>query len=88
MQNVWCVRADYGTYTKNFVQGGYVAVGYGLASSLADVTSRETLTTIYKQANPSETSNLVIGQQVGQVALVFKLKGRPEEGKILNLEEI
>jgi predicted Mrr-cat superfamily restriction endonuclease len=68
MKNVWCVRADYGTYTKNFVQGGYVAVGYGITASLAAVTSREELTKIYKQANPSDTSNLVIGQQVGQVA--------------------
>lgn len=27
-------------------------------------------------------------QQVGEVALVFKLRGRPEEGKILTAEEI
>jgi hypothetical protein len=27
-------------------------------------------------------------QQTGETALVFKLKGRPEEGKILTLEEI
>lgn len=27
-------------------------------------------------------------QEVGQQALVFKLKGRPEEGKILSAEEI
>lgn len=27
-------------------------------------------------------------QQVGQSALVFKLKGRPEEGKLLTVEEI
>lgn len=68
MKNVWCVRADYGTYTKHFVNGGYVAVGYGLASSLAEVTTREELTSLYKQAHPDETSNLVVGQQVGQVA--------------------
>lgn len=68
MKNVWCVRADYGTYTKHFVNGGYVAVGYGLTSSLAEVTTREELTSLYKQAHPDETSNLVVGQQVGQVA--------------------
>lgn len=68
MKNIWCVRADYGTYTNQFVNGGYVAVGYGLSSSLANVTTREELTTLYKAAHPDETSNLVVGQQVGQVA--------------------
>lgn len=68
MKNIWCVRADYGTYTNQFVNGGYVAVGYGLSSSLANVTTREELTTLYKTAHPDETSNLVVGQQVGQVA--------------------
>ena len=30
----------------------------------------------------------MFAQEVGQLALVFKLNGRPEEGKILSLEEI
>ena len=28
MTNVWCVRAEFGTYTKQFVDGGYVAIGW------------------------------------------------------------
>jgi restriction system protein len=68
MNNIWCVRADYGTYTNHFVNGMFVAVGYGLPSSLSNVTTREELTLLYKVAHPDETSNLVIGQQVGQVA--------------------
>ena len=67
MKKVWCVRAEYGTYTKQFVNGGYVGIGYGLTSSIANVKTREELTTLYKQAHPDEFSNLVIGQQVGQI---------------------
>lgn len=26
MTNVFCVRAEFGTYTKHFVAGGYVAI--------------------------------------------------------------
>jgi len=68
MKNVWCVRAEFGTYTNHFVKGGYVGIGYGLTATLASVTTREELTALYKAAHPDETSNLVVGQQVGQVA--------------------
>lgn len=68
MKNIWCIRADYGTYSQHFVDGGYVGVGYDLTSNLSEVTSREELTNLYKAAHPNEISNLVIGQQVGQVA--------------------
>ena len=69
MSNVWCVRAEYGTYTQHFVKGGYVAIGYGMTDiDLSQVTSREDLYPIYKKANPQDTSNIVIGQQVGQIA--------------------
>ena len=68
MKNVWCVRAEFGTYAKQFVSGGYVGLSYGLKNSLGDVTSREELASLYKQAHPDETSNIVIGQQVGQIA--------------------
>ena len=68
MNNIWCVRANFGAFANHFVNGGYVAIGYDLTSSLAGVTTREELTNIYKAAHPDETSNLVVGQQVGQIA--------------------
>lgn len=68
MRDVWCVRANFGMYANHFVNGGYVGIGYGLESSLADVTTREQLNSIYRTTHPNETSNIVIGQQVGQVA--------------------
>ena len=68
MSNVWCLRAEFGTYTNHFIRGGYVGIGYGLTSSLVLVKTKEELSTLYRTAHPSETSNLVVGQQVGQIA--------------------
>ena len=68
MSNVWCVRAGSGAYAKQFVLGGYVGVHFGMTSDLSQVSSRDELTALYRAAHPDETSNLVIGQQVGQLA--------------------
>ena len=68
MKNVWCVRAGSGAYAKQFVHGGYVGVHFGMTSDLSQVSSRDELTALYRAAHPDETSNLVIGQQVGQLA--------------------
>ncbi len=76
MANVWCLRAEYGTYANNFVKGGYVGIGYDLDKSLADVNTKEELSDIYRQAHPTEKSNLVVGQQVGQVSR-FLLEMKP-----------
>jgi len=68
MNNVWCVRAEFGTYAKHFVDGGYVAIGWMPEFDLTDIKSRDTLYPLYKKAHPDDTSNIVIGQQVGQIA--------------------
>ncbi len=68
MTDVWCVRADFGTYTEQFVSGDYVAIGWMPDVDLSPVESRDELYPLYKQAHPDDTSNLVVGQQVGQVA--------------------
>ena len=67
LPNVWVVRADGGKYTEACVKGGYMGLGWDLGD-LSTVTDRETLRTMYKAAYPEETSNYVIGQQVGQHA--------------------
>jgi hypothetical protein len=66
MTNVWCVRAEFGTHAKAFVAGGYVAIGWSL-ENLSEIKSREDLYPLYKAAYPNDTSNIVIGQQVGQI---------------------
>lgn len=68
MSNVWCVRAEFGTFTKNFIEGGFIGIGYRLDEDLSYVVSRDELAVIYRDRHPDETSNLVIGQQVGQIA--------------------
>jgi restriction system protein len=68
MTNLWCVRADFGTYTQHFVKGGYVAIGWMPTTDLSQITTRDELYPIYKAAHPEDASNIVIGQQVGQIA--------------------
>jgi restriction system protein len=68
MTSVWCVRAEFGSYTQAFVDGGYVAIGWMPGLDLGTLRSREGLYPLYKQVYPEDTSNIVIGQQVGQIA--------------------
>ncbi len=65
---VYCVRADFGTYTDHFVNGGYIALGWLPDNDLSKVQSRDELYSLYRNAYPDHISNLVIGQQVGQIA--------------------
>ena len=68
MTNVWCVRAEFGSYTQAFVDGGYAAIGWMPEFDLGTVGSRDALYPLYKQVYPKDISNIVIGQQVGQIA--------------------
>lgn len=68
MPEVYCVRADFGTYTEHFLKGGYAAIGLLHRSDLTMVKSKDALYPLYKKEHPDDTSNIVIGQQVGQIA--------------------
>ena len=68
MTNVYCVRADGGTYTKHFLKGGYAGIGWIDDVDLSQITSDDALYPIYKKAHPADKSKLVIGQQVKQIA--------------------
>lgn len=65
---LFCVRAEYGTYTQQFLDGGFVGIGWLLKTDLSKITSRDELYPLYKSDYPQDTSNVVIGQQVGQIA--------------------
>jgi predicted Mrr-cat superfamily restriction endonuclease len=65
---LWVIRAEFGTYTKHFVEGAYVAVDYSISETLEGVQSREQIATLYRSAHPDEQSNIVVGQQSGQLA--------------------
>ena len=68
MTNVWVVRAEFGRYTDNFVNGGYVAIGWISEEDLSEIKTRDEIYPIYRLAYPNDTSNIVIGQQVGQIS--------------------
>lgn len=68
MSNVWCVRADFGTHTEQFLKGGYIGIGWLADYDLAKINAKDQLYPLYKRAHPDDTSNIVVGQQVGQIA--------------------
>ena len=75
MANLWIVRADFGKYTKQFIQGGYAAIGWIGNQDLSEVQDRETLLPLYTKAHPLDTSKYVLGQQVSQVVrFLFEIK--------------
>lgn len=76
MKNIFVVRANYGEYAEHFLKGHYVAIGWLYNINLSQIESREELYPLYKEHHPEDTSNLVIGQQVGQVAR-FLLEIKP-----------
>jgi restriction system protein len=67
MIRAWCVRADWGTYTAAFRQGGFVAIGWNDLGDLSLVPGRESLYPLYRAAYPKDSA-IVTGQQVGQIA--------------------
>lgn len=68
MAKVWCVRAEYGTYSEDFIQGGYVAIGWVPSFDLAKIQSRDELYSLYNKDHPDDTSKYVVGVQVGQIS--------------------
>ena len=68
MPELYCVRADFGTYTEHFLKGGYAAIGWLHGADLSHIKAKEELYPIYKKTHPEDKSNIVIGQQVGQIA--------------------
>ncbi|MGJ0394336.1 MAG: restriction endonuclease [Methylocystis sp.] len=67
MTRAWCIRAEWGTYTLAFRQGGYVAIGWNELGDLSSVPGREGLYPLYRAAYPDDSA-IVTGQQVGQIA--------------------
>ena len=57
-----------------------------LDSAVGHQSAAEIMTTLLGVEIPMNRQ--MFAQQPGQQALVFKLNGRPEEGKILSVEEI
>ncbi len=65
--NVWVVRAEFGKHADNFRNGGYVALDFDISEPYPVGEPREAFVDAFKKYNPSVTSNVVVGQQVGQI---------------------
>lgn len=68
MAELYCVRAEFGKYTEHFLKGNYIAIGWLSEIDLNKIKTREELYPLYKQSHPDDKSNVVIGQQVGQIS--------------------
>lgn len=64
---IYCIRANYGQYTDQFLEGGYVAIGWLEKIDLSTVKNRAEIQPLYRNYH-EDTSPYVIGQQVGQIA--------------------
>ena len=53
MTNVFCVRAEFGTYTQHFLNGKYAAIGWLPNNDLSSVATKEEIYPLYKAAYPN-----------------------------------
>ena len=65
---VWCVRAEFGKYAVSFRKGGYFAIYYDIDEDLSETSSREQISRVFRKYHPNEESNVVVGQQAGQIS--------------------
>lgn len=66
---LWCVRGGVrGVYTHHFLAGGYAAIGWAfLSQDLSTVDSLDELKSLYREHQPVDEGNAVIGQNAGQI---------------------
>lgn len=75
MTSAWCVRADGGKFAEAFVNQGFVGIGWGALPDLSNLSNKEDLYKLYRSAYPQDVSNIVVGQQVGQISrFMFELR--------------
>ena len=69
MTSVWCVRANGGEFTEQFLSGGYAGIGWrAIDQVLGSIQSRDELYPVVREAYPDVQSAIVIGNYVGQIA--------------------
>ncbi len=68
MPQVWCVRAEGGKYTEQWVRNGFAGIDFGIREDLASIRSKGELYAVVQQHRRDQSSPLVIGNYVGQIA--------------------
>lgn len=77
---------DYEMYTISLGKARLVLAGNDLLSAIGHQSTADVLTELLGQEVKMNRINFF--QEVKQKAIIFKLNGRPEEGKILSRQEI
>ena len=67
MTQLWLVRAEGGTLTERFIEGGYVAIGWDALGDLSDLRYCDTLVNMVNDFYPDEGREAV-NNLAGQVA--------------------
>ena len=76
MVNLYCVRAEFGKYSKDFINEGFVGIGWFPEEDLTNIKNREEVKEIYLKVYPEDSNSNVIGQQVGQISrFLFEING-------------
>ena len=71
--SVWCIRAEKGQYTNQFIDGGYIAAAWLPKHGLASVKDKKEIRRLFGQEYPEITDNQVAGWHIGQID-TFSLK--------------
>ncbi len=64
--SLYVVRCNYGQYSPQFINGGYVAIGWLDEIDLSKIEKRDEIYPLYEEYH-EEKNSLVLGQQVGQI---------------------
>ena len=77
---------DYSVKTISLDEAKELVKDADVLSAIGHQSTADILTNLLEI--PVEMNRIQYSQEIGDIALCFKLNGRPEEGKILTAEEI
>ena len=82
------ILTNLGTYTYHAItlEQARASIAGGFTSAIGHQSTAELLSSLLGVSVP--VNRIQFAQEVGDMALVFKVKGRPSEGKILTIAEI
>jgi hypothetical protein len=84
------ILTDYGTYKYSGISVAeaikYVGGAKEAVSAIGHQSTADILTELL--GLPVKVNRINYRQEIGDIAIVFKLSGRPEEGKILSRSDI
>jgi hypothetical protein len=82
------ILTNYGSYSYEplTLKESKLLISEGFESAVGHQSTCDILSSLFEKE--VKMNRIQYSQKIGDIALVFKLKGRPEEGKILSVAEI